>query len=242
MVSLSEKAKGKQRAIDPPEEDEHGHPTRRNITIRFTDGRPDIILTVEAKDSVRDVKRKVREPDILYVSIILIYTYKIRQRVAGLSKRRLRLIYSGKLLVDSFVLIDWISSLEKKQQRSTASVQDGHKSGGEEDDSEGQSRVTWLHCSIGAEVEDEKEEGDEDASKVKSLAILVVYFTDLDTQNTQIKPLRGFDRLAAAGFSEEDIASFRRTFHSQTSGDYLDEDPLRDDQDCKFLCLSMLGY
>ena len=47
--------------------------------------------------------------------------------------------------------------------------------------------------------------------------------------------MRGFDRLAAAGFSEEDIAQFRRTFHSQTSGDYLDEDPLGENDDCKSL-------
>lgn len=58
MAALSEKAKGKQRAIDPPEGAEDGS-TRRNITIRFTDGHPDIVLTVDAKDSVRDVKRKV---------------------------------------------------------------------------------------------------------------------------------------------------------------------------------------
>jgi hypothetical protein len=53
----------------------------------------------------------------------------------------------------------------------------------------------------------------------------------LCVQGTQIKPLRGFDRLVAAGFSEEDIANFRRTFHSQTSGDYLDEDPLGENGD-----------
>lgn len=40
-------------------------------------------------------------------------------------------------------------------------------------------------------------------------------------QEAQLKPLRGFDRLAAAGFSESDIANFRRQFHSRTSTDYL---------------------
>ena len=52
-------------------------------------------------------------------------------------------------------------------------------------------------------------------------------------QQAQIKPLRGFDRLAAAGFSEEDIATFRRTFHGQSDGDYLDDDDFGEDQDRK---------
>jgi len=40
----------------------------------------------------------------------------------------------------------------------------------------------------------------------------------------QIQPLRGFDRLSAVGFSEEDIANFRRQFHSQASSNYLEDD------------------
>jgi hypothetical protein len=32
-------------------------------------------------------------------------------------------------------------------------------------------------------------------------------------ETTQLKPLRGFDRLMAAGFGEEDIANVRRQFH-----------------------------
>lgn len=95
--------------------------------------------------------------------------YKIRQRMSGLSRRRLRLIYSGKLLVDSFILLDWISSLEKRQQKSTAHVKEEHKEDGEEEE-EGPARVTWLHCSIGAEMEEGKDEGDEDAAQVRRRA------------------------------------------------------------------------
>jgi len=65
--------------------------------------------------------------------------------------------------------------------------------------------LTWLHCSVGPELTQEDEEED-------------------FTQATQIKPLRGFDRLAAAGFTEEDIASIRQQFHAQSAGDYLDRD------------------
>ena len=42
--------------------------------------------------------------------------------------------------------------------------------------------------------------------------------------------MRGFDRLVGAGFSEDDIANFRRTFHSQSTRDYLDMD-IPDDED-----------
>jgi hypothetical protein len=68
---LSEKAKGKQRAIEPldrerstsslqeikPAEDER---PSRDLVVRFTEGFPDLTVTVEKEDFVRDVKRKVR--------------------------------------------------------------------------------------------------------------------------------------------------------------------------------------
>jgi len=43
-------------------------------------------------------------------------------------------------------------------------------------------------------------------------------------KTAQLQPLRGFDRLSAAGFSESDIANFRRQFHSQSASRYLDTD------------------
>ena len=43
-------------------------------------------------------------------------------------------------------------------------------------------------------------------------------------QTAQIKPQRGFDRLASMGFSESDIANFRRQFHSRSLMNYLDLD------------------
>ena len=47
-----------------------------------------------------------------------------------------------------------------------------------------------------------------------------------------MKPLRGFDRLAAAGFSEQDIASMRLQFHAHSSGDYIDQE-FTSDEDCQ---------
>jgi len=68
--------------------------------------------------------------------------------------------------------------------------------------------MTWLHCSIGADMGEEGEE-----EKV---------------QTSQITPLRGFDRLANAGFSPEDIETVRQQFHAvravRTSEDREGED------------------
>lgn len=57
---LSEKAKGKQRAIEPEVDGEPSQTNSRNLTIRFTEGISDLILFVTNTDAVRDVKAKVR--------------------------------------------------------------------------------------------------------------------------------------------------------------------------------------
>ena len=59
MSGLSEKAKGKQRALEPYEE---GSPPEElvSLVIRFTEGVPDLTLHIGERDTVRDVKREVR--------------------------------------------------------------------------------------------------------------------------------------------------------------------------------------
>lgn len=52
---LSDKAKGKQRAVEPVEE-----PPSRELMVRFTEGVPDLTIRVAKKDFVRDVKNNVR--------------------------------------------------------------------------------------------------------------------------------------------------------------------------------------
>lgn len=60
MTPLSEKAKGKQRAVDIVEPGPSTPPvSSRELTIRFTDGLPDLVVEVGVKDAVRDVKTKV---------------------------------------------------------------------------------------------------------------------------------------------------------------------------------------
>ena len=51
-------------------------------------------------------------------------------------------------------------------------------------------------------------------------------------QEAQIKPLRGFDRLTSAGFSEEDILNIRRQFHSRSAADYLSTAEFPTEEEC----------
>ena len=64
---LSEKAKGKQRAVDPPPATDQlaSHPplpeaTSRDLVVRFTEGAPDLTIRLDKADSVREVKKRVR--------------------------------------------------------------------------------------------------------------------------------------------------------------------------------------
>ena len=69
QTMLSEKAKGKQRAIERPSTVTSSQapiipvesikvPTR-DLVVRFTDGLPDLVVPVNQQDAVRDVKQKV---------------------------------------------------------------------------------------------------------------------------------------------------------------------------------------
>ena len=59
---LSEKAKGKQRAVEPPDSSctpESVEELSRNLVIRFTEGIPDLVLNVSQRDTIRIVKNNV---------------------------------------------------------------------------------------------------------------------------------------------------------------------------------------
>ncbi|KAI0769097.1 DUF2407 ubiquitin-like domain-containing protein [Trametes elegans] len=178
-TSLSEKAKGKQRAAEPPTPEV---PPPKDLTIRFTEGIPDLTVQVAEKDTVKDVKKSIRlaRPE--------------------LKDRRLRLIHSGQLLAESTPIYSRITSASQRRQDSASA-----------DESEGPGaqgsapRTTWLHCSVGPQLT----EGEVEESKI---------------QTAQLKPLRGFDRLAAAGFSEQEIANIRLQFHTHSARDYLDQE------------------
>jgi len=166
-------------------------PAQRELTIRFTEGIQDLIVSVGEKDSVRDIKDKIRS-----------------ERVE-IANRRLRLIHSGRLLTDGTLLYPWLVSLEDRHRRA-------HSQEGDSWTKESQSQTnmaTWLHCSVGPVME--AGENDERGA----------------AQTAQIRPLRGFDRLQAAGFSEEDIASIRQQFHSESSNALAESDLAGEDLD-----------
>ncbi|KAJ3557177.1 hypothetical protein NM688_g1612 [Phlebia brevispora] len=174
---LSEKAKGKQRAFGPIEEAPAPEELKK-LVIRFTEGVPDLTLYASDTDTVRDIKRNIRNAR------------------SQLKDRRLRLIHSGRLLADDTVFCSWLASLEDKQH---------HNETSESFEASQPPSTIWLHCSVGPQLQP----GEADETKV---------------QQAQLKPLRGFDRLAAAGFSEQDIANIRSQFHAHSSGDYLDQE------------------
>ncbi|KAJ7128982.1 DUF2407 ubiquitin-like domain-containing protein [Mycena crocata] len=179
---LSEKAKGKQRAIDPLAglpSDHVAPPSRpdvvKDLVIRFTEGTPDLTVVITKDDTLKDVKNMIR-----------------RER-PQLKDKRLRFIHSGRLLADTILLNSWLEDLDEKRKQSS------------EDDSAPMSVTTWIHCSVGREIQD----GDDEEE---------------NEQKAQLQPARGFDRLASVGFSEADIANFRQQFHSQSASNYLDTD------------------
>ncbi|TFK44449.1 DUF2407 C-terminal domain-containing protein [Crucibulum laeve] len=188
-TSLSDKAKGKQRATEAVDEHSPSDPSittantvppTRELVIRFTEGNPDLVVSVSKQDAVRDVKRQIREAR------------------PELKDRRLRLIHSGRLLTDGTFLYSWLVSLEERQQRAATDDDTGEQQPAK--------ATTWIHCSVGPKLEP-GEEGDDGKAQV-----------------AQLQPARGFDRLASVGFSEADIANFRRQFHSQSASNYLDVD------------------
>ncbi|KAI0335719.1 hypothetical protein GY45DRAFT_1267027 [Cubamyces sp. BRFM 1775] len=178
---LSEKARGKQRAAEPEPD---SVPPSKDLTIRFTEGLPDLTVQVAEEDTVKDVKHSIRlaRPD--------------------LKNRRLRLIHAGQLLSESTHIYPRISSFEERKRWP---VSEGDGDADSVAEQELSPRTTWLHCSVGLQLE----EGEAEESRV---------------QTAQLKPLRGFDRLVAAGFSEEDIANIRLQFHAHSARDYLDQE------------------
>ncbi|KAL5641535.1 hypothetical protein ACGC1H_001875 [Rhizoctonia solani] len=193
---LSDKAKGKQRATN----DEDTEPEqRRPITIRFTESEPDLLLGVSSRDTIRDVKALIRSLRPL------------------LERRRLRLVHAGRLLTDGTRLVPWLEALEAHSRKSnahnvtsrssvsspTATNFPPRRSTSSIQEPDPEPTDVWIHCSIGPEGEDN--DGDD------------------KQQEPQIAPLRGFDRLASAGFSADDIESMRRQFHAQRP-EVLDQD------------------
>ncbi|KIK68986.1 hypothetical protein GYMLUDRAFT_153057 [Collybiopsis luxurians FD-317 M1] len=144
---LSEKAKGKQKAIDPSPGESSGGTlpgpstrSNRTFTVRFTEDVPDLEISANEQDTVRDVKKLIRleRPQI--------------------KDRRLRLIHSGKLLADTTLIYSWLKSSDERQQKLEA-----------DSGTQSTSALAWLHCSIGQKLETSDSEGDEGKEQVSQI-------------------------------------------------------------------------
>ncbi|KAG6884996.1 hypothetical protein C0993_006647 [Termitomyces sp. T159_Od127] len=209
---LSEKAKGKQKAVDPlpeaPALQSVSSGQARDLVIRFTEGYQDLVIVVEERDSVRDVKLKIREG---------------RPELKG---RRLRLIHSGRLLTEGTFLYSWLASLEERQKRAAINEMNN----GQHSSHPGS--ITWIHCSVGSKLEPGETEEGKIQANLSLVYTLGGYLHSDAFKTAQLQPARGFDRLASVGFSEADIANFRRQFHSQPSSNYLDID-FETEEECR---------
>lgn len=163
---LSEKAKGKQRAVDTLDVEQGSsgtHSASRNLTIRFTEGGSDLIVPVGERDTVGEVKQKVRSPELQSLSERL-REHQIRDVRPELQRRRLRLIHSGRLLTNGTFIYSWLTSLEDKQRKAVKDVTT------EEDIPSANQALTWLHCSVGPELTQEEEE--ENLTQVRTVCCI----------------------------------------------------------------------
>ncbi|OSX56396.1 hypothetical protein POSPLADRAFT_1159803 [Postia placenta MAD-698-R-SB12] len=157
-------------------------------------------LIVRFTEGIPDLTLQVAEKDN-----IRDVKQKIREARSQLQNRRLKLILAGQLLADNVALYTRLAALELRQRRAAS-----NDVASESPREQGTSTI-WLHCSVGPQLTDGEEE------------------EETQVQSAQLKPLRGFDRLAAAGFSEQDIANIRLQFHANSAGDYIDQDFVDDD-------------
>lgn len=95
--------------------------------------------------------------------------------------KSLRIIHSGRLLTDGVLLVAWMRSLEErvKRQAGTMGSDVGNvlKDVGLAEEAEGDASGTkdnggariWLHCVVGAKVEEKTEEKGEEVGRIAML-------------------------------------------------------------------------
>ncbi|BEI89271.1 uncharacterized protein CcaverHIS019_0206330 [Cutaneotrichosporon cavernicola] len=208
----SDKAKGKQRAISPSDDEAQAPPdlpkakgkTRapdpgRPVTVIFSneeDAGGHLEVWVEEGESVGKVKDKIRH---------------MRPNVAG---NQLRLIHAGRLLTDGILLLPWLRSLEERVRRQAggAGVGDvlrevgrGLAGDDEEEEPEPVQERVYLHCNVGGPLEGAP--------------------TPSETEPEAVVPRRrGFDALLDAGLSPEEVAAMRRQFYESRGEEVPDLD------------------
>jgi hypothetical protein len=128
---MSDKARGKQRTVDLQEEGSSDSSAFYEMSIRFSDGSPDLRVQLQDTSCIREVKAIIRE------------------NRPTLNTKRLRLIHSGRILVNQARI---------------------YGRGGVFDGQTGASgkQSHWLHCAIGSTLETPEGEEDEESAQVLS--------------------------------------------------------------------------
>ncbi|CAK9784614.1 hypothetical protein CC85DRAFT_270087 [Cutaneotrichosporon oleaginosum] len=207
----SDKAKGKQRATTPPDDEPptldkgkaRAPDVGRPVTIIFSneeDAGGHLEVWVEEGESVGKVKDKIRH---------------MRPNVAG---NQLRLIHAGRLLTDGILLLPWLRSLEERVRRQAGSAvgdvlrEVGRGLAGDEEEEAPpqppQERV-YLHCNVGGPL---------DAAPPSE-------HEEPDTAPRR----RGFDALLDAGLSPEEVAAMRRQFYESRGEEVPDLGGMNDE-------------
>ncbi|KAM0753899.1 hypothetical protein T439DRAFT_378013 [Meredithblackwellia eburnea MCA 4105] len=227
----------------PADEDaEDAGPAGMSFNIRFTEGQEDLLdLWVGEKESVREVKRRIRflrpaltdngRPRRLRLiqlgrlltdgTYLVPYTVKLVSRRAKLVKQQAQgnaeVLFDGAMQGleavgrEIGVTVPGNEGDEdgKGKGKGPASASSKGKGKAKESDNwdkmmstaggvEEDDKTVWLHCSVGEPMDDDEIEGER-------------------VQTTQLTPLKGFDRLREAGFTEEDIASMREEFRANSA-------------------------
>jgi hypothetical protein len=109
-------------------------------------------------------------------------------------------------------VVEWLDALNTRRHRRVSTAADGDEA------SVPTPGPAWLHCAVGPELE----AGEEDEETVQASQPVCFKEDSLTTilQQTQAVA-RGFDRLAAAGFSAEEIENLRDSFHARQNADVL---------------------
>ncbi|GAA5984628.1 hypothetical protein JCM11641_004545 [Rhodosporidiobolus odoratus] len=253
-ISLGASKKGKGKAVDDvgvAGGESGAGPTGLCFCVRFTDGQTDdlVDLWVGEKDSVREVKRRIRllRPQTLHTS-----------EEDGSRPRRLRLIQLGRLLPDGVFLVPYTVQLNSRraalvtateENSSTKAVKEGleavgrgigavvrevRKAGEGEKDEMDSMEKGESSKGKGKEREGAADRVEEDdriwlhcsVGDAEEEEPPTEEKSDEKVQTSQLTPLQGFDRLREAGFSDEDIDNLRAEFRERRGidGDEEDED------------------
>lgn len=158
------------------------------IVIRFTN-------TVSTESEIRDLEIPLLinfdKDDVNRVVSATWLKLIIRNRVPSCERRRLRLIYNGRVLNQSTDFKKEIFEPKLRQLQNQEQEESNN-------DSPPQLRL-YIHCAIGDELNSEQ------LNQENQL--------DQPQQVTTTPQVIGFDRLLQQGFSHEDVDDLRRQFH-----------------------------